>query len=76
MREHHIDCECINAQTTMPSGEGVLIVAGDPSIDWERNICTCTAFDHECPEPEMKNIKNRCQQWGIPGIPELPETCI
>lgn len=53
MRNHHIDCGVYGAMQYTSSGLGYLVGTGDV----EKSACTCTAFDHECPAPQMKNRK-------------------
>ena len=61
MRSHHIDCSITIALTYWEDEED------------ERSFCTCTAFDHECPEPELKSTKGTSLYGTFPfGIDQFP----
>jgi len=69
MRNHHIDCGVFGTMQYTPSGFGYLTGTGD----MERGACTCTAFDHECPAPQLKHRKVERAWPGFIGNIDLEE---
>jgi len=53
MRNHHKDCGVYGAMRYTPSGFPYLVGTGD----LEKGACTCTAFEHECPAPQLRHRK-------------------
>jgi len=62
MRNHHIDCGIMSYVKCLPGGLEIFTFAGDPNYFTEEKVCTCTAFDHVCPIPQLKHRKTE-RDW-------------